>query len=232
MTNKNNESNELELDKTLAETTHKVEDFYNANKKGINYAVIAIIAILGGYIGFTQLYLKPLEEEAQREIFRAQQYFANDSFQLAINGNDAFKGFEDLSSEYGMTKAGNLAHYYAGVSYLRLGQFENAIDHLSEFSTENELIGVLAKGALGDAYSESGDTDKALSYYLKAAKMSKNKLTSPLFYKKAAIVYESQSKYSDALDIYETIKKDFNESTEAGDIDKYIARAKSMQESN
>jgi tetratricopeptide (TPR) repeat protein len=223
-----NKDQNLDLEATLAETTSKVESFYTNNKKQINYALIAVVAIIGGYLAFTQMYLKPLEAEAQREIFRAQMYFERDSFELAYNGNESFQGFSAIVDGYGLTKAGNLAKYYAGICCLRTGKFDEAIDYLKSFDTENELIAVLAKGALGDAYSEAGAYDKAADYYTKAARMSKNKVTAPMFLKKAGLVYEELGKFSKAADSYETIKNDFADSQEANDIDKYIARARTM----
>jgi tetratricopeptide (TPR) repeat protein len=226
----NKETNNLDLDKTLVDTTHKVEDFYANNKKQINIALIAIVVLIGGYVGYKKLIVEPMNIEAQKEIFMAQKYFEMDSFALALNGNDKFKGVEAIAEEYGASKVGNLAHYYAGICNLRIGQHEAAIEHLEDFSTENLLIGPLAEGAIGDAYVELGDLDKGVSHYMKAARMSKNKLTSPVFLKKAGMVYEEKQSYGDALEAYQTIKKDFAESQEAQDIDKFIARATALKE--
>lgn len=230
MTDKNTDKNEIGLDKTLANTTHKVEDFYFKNKKNINIALVAVIVIVAGYFGLKKFYFAPMETEAQTEIFKAQKYFEMDSFALAVKGNDKFKGFADIASEYGSTKIGNLAHYYAGICYLRTGDFASAIDQLEDFSTENELVAPLAEGALGDAYVESGNMDDGVKHYLKAARMSKNKLTSPVFYKKAGLVYEEQKDYGNAVEVYSIIKKDYKESMEGNDIDKYIARATALKE--
>lgn len=222
------ENNELDLDKTLVETTHKVETFYHKNKKQINYGIIGLVAVIALYLGVSKLYIEPLEREAEREIYMAQRYFDIDSFNLALNGNDQFLGFEAIASGYGLTKVGNLAHYYAGICNLRLGNFDAAIDHLSDFSTSNKMIGPIAEGALGDAYVESGNLESGVKQYVKAAKMSKNKLTAPVYYKKAAIVYEELKEYDKAIDVYTIIKRDFPEAQEAADIDKYIARATSL----
>lgn len=224
------ENQELDIDKTLVETTHIVEDFYHKNKKPITYALTALVVIIGGYVGYANFYVKPMEEEAQKEIFRAQQYFEIDSFSLALKGNDKFKGFDAIADEYGASKAGNLAHFYSGICNLRLGNYQEAIDQLEDFDSDNKLVAPLATGAIGDAYVELGDLDKGAKYYVKAAKMSKNKLTSPVFYKKAGLVYEEKKAFGDAVDVYTTIKKDFAESQEAQDIDKYIARATALKE--
>jgi tetratricopeptide (TPR) repeat protein len=225
------EHSEFEIEKTIVETTHKVEDFYHKNKKQITYALIALVIIIGGYVSYTKLYVEPMEVEAQKEIFRAQQLFEMDSFNLALKGNDKFKGFEDIAHEYGASKVGNLAHYYAGICLLRTGKFQEAIDQLEDFKSDNKLVAPLAAGAIGDAYVELNDLDKGVKYYMKAAKMSKNKLTSPIFYKKAGQIFEEKKEFGDAVDAYTIIKKDFSESQEAGDIDKYIARATAAKES-
>jgi tetratricopeptide (TPR) repeat protein len=224
--------NDLDLDKTLVETTHKVEDFYVRNKRNINGGLIALIVIVGGYLGFKKFYVEPQEAEAQKEMFMAQKYFEIDSFDIALKGNGTFKGFADIASEYGSTKGGNLAHYYAGICHLRKGEFQDAIDQLEDFSTSNELVAPLAEGAIGDAYVELGDLDKGVSHYTKAAKMNSNKLTSPIFYKKAGLVFEEQKEYGKAIDVYTTIKNDYPEAQESQDIDKYIARATALKEGN
>jgi tetratricopeptide (TPR) repeat protein len=232
MTDNKHEKNELDLDKTLVETTHKVEHFYEDNKKNINIAIIALVVLIGGYIGYKKLYLEPKEVEAQKEVFMAQKYFEIDSFDLALIGNGTFKGFTDIASEYSGTKVGNLAHYYAGICHLRKGEFQEAIDQLEGFSTSNELIAPLAEGAIGDAYVELADLDKGVKHYMKAAKMNSNKLTSPIFLKKAGLVFEEQKNYGEAVDAYSAIKKDFPDAQEAQDIDKYIARATALKEGN
>ncbi len=225
MEHKEEHKSELELDHTLIETTHKVEVIYHKYKKQINMAVIAVVVIALGYIAFTKFYLAPKEKEAQAAMFQAQNWFEKDSFDLALNGQGDVMGFVALGDEFGLTKAGNLAHYYAGVCFMRKGEFQNAIDQLDKFSTENELVGPLATGLKGDAYVELKDIEKGAKLYMKAAGMSKNKLTSPIFLKKAGLAYEELKEYDDAVSAYSKLKNDFSEAQEAQDIDKYIARA-------
>ncbi len=230
MTDKKHDN--LDLDAALANTTHKVEDFYTKNKKNINTAVLVLVVAVAGYFGLKKFYFEPREQEAQVEIFKAQQMFDVDSFNMALKGNGTFKGFADIASEYSGTKAGNLAHYYAGICMLRTGDFAGAVDMLEGFSSDNALIGPLAAGLLGDAYVESGDVEKGAKQYLKAARMSKNKLTAPVFFKKAGIAFEELKNYSDAVDAYNNIKNDYPDAQEATDIDKYIARASELKAEN
>ena len=127
MEHKETENSGLEIDKTIIETTGKIEAFYEQNKKNINIALIAIIAVVGGYFAFKIWYLEPKEKEAQTAVFNAQIWFEKDSFDLALNGQGEKLGFLAIIDEFGMTKTANLAHYYAGISYLRKGDFANAI---------------------------------------------------------------------------------------------------------
>lgn len=231
MTDKKHNS-ELDLDKSLLETTHKVEHFYHDNKKNIYTALIVVAVLVLGYVGYKKLYIEPKEQEAEKEVFMAQKAFDADSFDLALKGNATFKGFADIATEYSGTKVGNLSHYYAGICHLRKGEFQEAIDQLEDFSTDNELVAPLAEGAIGDAYVELGDLDKGVKHYTKAAKMNSNKLTSPIFYKKAGLVYEEQKNYGEAVNVYTIIKTEFADAQEAQDIDKYIARATALKDGN
>lgn len=219
MEHKEEKKADLELDNTLIETTHKVESLYITYKKQINMGLLVVLIAIGGYIGFNKFYLEPLEKEAQAAIFPAQTLFEQDSI------NAALQGFESVASDYGLTKAGNLAHYYAGVCLMRKGEYQNAIDHLDKFSTDNELVGPLAIGLKGDAYVELNDLSKGAGLYMKAAAASKNKLTAPIFLKKAGLAFEELKEYGDAVNAYEKIKNDYSDAQESQDIDKYIARA-------
>ena len=127
-----------------------------------------------------------------------------------------------------MTKSKNLAHYYAGLCYLKQGQFQDAVDQLKDFSGDDQIVSSMAKGALGDAYMELGDNDNALKYYLKAADNSKNQFSTPMYLMKAGWTYELMGNYAEALKVYERIQKEYYQSFEAREIEKYIARAKGM----
>jgi tetratricopeptide (TPR) repeat protein len=228
----NKDKSNLDLEATLASATSKVEQFYNSNKKQVNFGLAAIAVVVLGYFAFNMFYLEPKEQEAQSAMFKAQYWFEKDSFETALNGKGEILGFDAIASEYGLTKAGNLAHYYAAVCNMRIGKFEDAISHLNSFSTSNDLVGPLAEGLKGDAYVETGNMEKAAKQYMKAANMSKNKLTAPMFLKKAGLVFEELKEYKDAARTYEKIKIDFFDSQEAQDIDKYIARAQTLANNN
>nr|WP_321410454.1 tetratricopeptide repeat protein [uncultured Carboxylicivirga sp.] len=202
----------------------KTEHFIEENQNTLTIVALVIIAIVAGYYGLSKLYFQPLENNAQKQIFYAQQYFEQDSFKLALNGDGINPGFIEIMDEYGSTKAGKLSAFYAGVSNLHLGNYEEAISFLSDFSTGDELIAATAAGAMGDAYMELGKTDDAISQYKKASSFDNN-LTAPTYLMKLGIAYEAANNKEEAVKAYTTIKDQYKTSSEARQIDKYITRA-------
>ena len=202
----------------------RTERYIEENQKSLTIIVLAITVIVVGFTLYKRYIVAPAQKEAQNQMFVAEQYFQQDSFRLALQGDGNNMGFLDIIDEYGITKSANLANYYAGISYLHLGEFQNAIDYLKDFDSSDQMIQLLATGAMGDAYLEMGMEKDALSMYLKAAKQRKNDLLSPVYYMKAGLLHEQRGEYRKALSTFETIKKDYPNSTEARDIDKYIAR--------
>lgn len=216
------EDNLQELESALTKTEKFIED----NQKMIGFVVGGIVLVVVAYLGFSKFYVQPRENEALSQMFMAENYFEKDSFNLAVNGDGNYLGFLDIIEDYGMTKSANRAKYYTGISYLNLGQYDEAIDYLKDFKTDDLLLLPVKEGAIGDAYMEKGDAATALKQYEKAYSAKANKLTTPVYKMKAAAVLESQSKWNDALKLYEEIKKDYPESAEGTTVDKYIARVK------
>ena len=209
----------------IEETLTKTEQYIEDNQKSLTVIVGAIVAIVAIYLGFTNFYLEPLEQEAHADMYMAEIYFEKDSFNLALNGDGQYLGFLDIADEYGLTNAGNLANYYAGLCYLHTAQFDDAIEYLSDFSSDDIILSTLALGCIGDAYLELEDNSSALKYYEKAADNASNDFTTPRYLMKQAIVLEMDEEYEDALEMYNQIKEDYSKSQIAQDIDKYIARA-------
>ena len=211
-----------ELESALTRTEQFIED----NQKIITIVVAAIILVVAGYLGFKKLYLQPKENEARSQMFMAEDYFEKDSFNLAINGDGNYLGFLDIIDDYGITKSANLAKYYTGISYLHLGQYEDALEYLKSFKTDDLLLAPITEGAKGDALLELGENEEALKQYKKAYSLTDNELTTPIYMMKAANLLESMDKLQDALSLYESIKEKYPDSTEGSNADRYIARIK------
>jgi tetratricopeptide (TPR) repeat protein len=200
------------------------ERFFETNSKIITiiFGSAVVIALL--LLATHRFYSLPREAKAKEQIFVAEQYFEKDSFNLALNGDGNYPGFLDIINDYGRTSAGNLARYYAGVSSLHLGKYQDAIDYLEDFKTEDLLLGPVALGATGDAYCELGKNEKAVKLYIAAAELNANAFTSPAYYLKAGNIYELLGKKDQALNAYQVIKEKYAESDQGRTIDKYIAR--------
>ncbi|MBI1185314.1 tetratricopeptide repeat protein [bacterium] len=204
-------------------------------QKPLTYIGTALIVITLGYVGFTRFYLEPKQTEAAAEMFMAEKWFGKDSFALALRGA-TFLGFEDIADQYGLTDAGNMANYYAGICHLKIGanskdsvkaqeHFEDAVSYLKKFSTDSKILGPMGLGATGDALCELGEYDEAASYYAKAAAANNNEYTAPMYLKKAGLVYEKLGKNDKALASYQKIKDQYGKTTIGLSIDKYISRA-------
>jgi len=204
----------------------RTEQYIEDNRKMLMIIVVAIIVVVGGYLGYKKLYVAPMEDEAHQEMFMAEQYFAKDSFKLALNGDAQYPGFLSIIDQYGSTKAGNLSNYYAGICYLNMGQFDKSIEYLGDFSTDDKLLYPVSQGAMGDASLELGKNDEALSFYKKAADEKPNDFTSPIYLMKEGYVLEKLNRWDEALAVYERIDKEFNRTNEGRKIEKYITRAK------
>ncbi len=207
------------------DAVNKVDAFWKKNQKIITYVGLAIILVIGGWYAYKQYVVKPNEEKAQAAIFKAEEYYRMDSLNLALNGNLADKGFLYVIKNYGGTQTGELARYYAGVSYLRLKDFDNAIKYLKEFDTDSKLVQSIAWGRLADAYSEKGDRSKAIDLYKKAGRhFPEEEVNSSEFLFRAAQLLEIDNKKDEAIDIYKELKEKFPKSEKGGQADRYIYR--------
>jgi len=214
----------------LGGTYDKMNAFFNRNKKVVYGVVGAIVLGVGAYLYYSNMVLAPREKEASAMMFKAEYYFGIDSFNLALNGRgEDFIGFQEIADEYGNTKAGNLACYYAGVCYLNTGKFQEAIDMLKKFDSDDVIVGPIALGCIGDAHRELGESEEAAGYYEKAAKKNANSFTAPIYLKKAALTYEEDlQNYDKALELYKKIQQEYGNTTEGRDVSKYIARIETM----
>jgi tetratricopeptide (TPR) repeat protein len=206
----------------------RTELFFEKNQKIILIVVGVVVVIVLGFFGFKRFYLAPREAEAQGQMFMAEKYFEMDSINKALNGDGNYLGFLDIIDQYGITKCANLSHYYAGICYLKKGEFEKSIEQLKKFSSNDHFIGPMAFMAIGDAYMELKQVDKAIDYYLKGADMKKNEFTTPVILLKAGWAYEEQGEFDKALNVYKRIKAEYPRSNEGREMPKYIAKMEGL----
>lgn len=217
-TNKNFKDIEVEVDEIRAKTASTLVK----NQKLITGVIAAVVVLIVAFFVYKYFIQAPNEEKGQQSIYTAEQYFGIDSFNLALNGDGQKDGFLQVISKYGGTKAGNLAHYYAGRCYLEMGQAKEAIKHLEKFSGSGTDLEYTAQGMLAGAYADDGNVDKALSTYNKAVK-NKNVFYTPFFLRSASIVAYEAGKAKEAIDFELKIKQEYPGSQQFRDTDKYLA---------
>lgn len=218
----------------LDNTANKTEEWVARNQKYI-YGLVTVVAIAAvGWVLYGKFVTEPKEEEAAASMFRAQHNFEQatngvkpDSlYALSLKDAEGKPGLPTIAEDYSGTKSGNLAAYSAGMAYLHTGQFDKAIEYLEKFKSDDANLSVLAAGAIGDAYAEKNDLNKAAEYYVKAADMQKdNKFTSARFKLKAGKAYLALKNKAEALKYFTDIKENYNTSAEYQGIDALIGLA-------
>jgi tetratricopeptide (TPR) repeat protein len=207
------------------DAVHSVAGFWEKYKTIIIGVSATIILVAGGWIVYKRMFQEPKEERASEAISKAQEYFAMDSLNLALNGDGQNKGFLYILKNYDGTKSGNLAHFYAGVCYLRLGDYKKAVDNLKDFDSDSKQIQMIAYGRLADAYSEIGKKEDAADYYKRAGRhFQEDEFNSSEFLFRAGYLLESLGKNKEAVEIYKEIKDKFPRTEKGFAIDKYIYR--------
>ena len=203
----------LDNQEVVNQTLSKSEEFINKNK---NYLILFFGIITISIAGFSIFsYLKSNQNEnAQNEMFQAVYYFEKDSLVQALNGDGNNYGFLEIIDEYSLSEAANLSRFYAGASYLKLGNYQNAINYLDQFSSSDLLVQARAYSLIGDAYVELEDFENAIYYFEKASSENPNQFFTPSYLLKLALVYEEVSDLKSAIKSYETIISDFKDSPE------------------
>ncbi|PZF74150.1 tetratricopeptide repeat protein [Taibaiella soli] len=197
---------------------------YEMNKKRINTAIAVVVIAVVGFFAYNKLYKEPQEEKAANAMSFAQRYFEADSVNKALNGDGQHGGFLKVTKKYSGTKSGNLAHYYAGVCYLKMGDAKNAIKELEDFNGKNTIVAYMAWGALGDAYMETGNTKKGIESYQKATGDKDDFAVTPLYLQRLGIAYEMSNQPEEAKKAYIRVRDEFPQSMQARDMDKNLAR--------
>lgn len=195
----------------------KTELFIEKNKNVLITILLVAIVIVLAIIGFKKLYSEPRAERAEKEMFKAEAWFESQDYANALNGDGNYPGFLKIIDDYGSTKSGNLARYYAGLCYMKTGDFDKALEQLKKFSGKDKVFAPLALGAIGDCYVELDDINSAASYYMKAANKEANTFSSPYFLTKAGLAYRIANDNANALKAYEQLKKEYPNSMEARD---------------
>jgi tetratricopeptide (TPR) repeat protein len=203
----------------------KARGFWTRFSKPITYGGAAIILLAGGYLAYKNFYKLPNEKKAHEAIYKAQLYYQMDSVNLALNGDNQFPGLLKVIKSYGGTEAGNLARYYAGTCYYKLKDYANAIKYLKEYNTDSKPVQARAFAALGDAYAQNKNNDKAAEAYEKAGRhFPEDESNSAEYLRKAGGMYETMGKSKEAIAIYKLVKEKYPRTQFGSEVDKFLAK--------
>lgn len=219
------EENIVDIEEKISTLEHKFEQY----KKPIYITIGALVVLIGGFIGYNELIVKPKNEKAKSNFWKAEYMLLNnENYEAAIYGDSTgtYMGLEAFVKKYGSTPSGNLAYYDLGVAYLNLGKFQEAISALENFESDDEMLSSIKYGAIGDANLELGNQEKATEYYIKAANNSDNFFTGAIYLNKAALVFDLMGKKDKALSTYEELAEKYPNSQEGREAKKYIAKLK------
>jgi|TARA_B110000305_G_C19419545_1_gene630057 tetratricopeptide (TPR) repeat protein len=229
------ESTTAEVFNTLDERASRSEEWVIKNQQNIFILLGVVVACILGYLGYQKFVNEPNEKIAADELAFPKQYFdqalitavsADSLYILGLEGGEGKYGFLDISDQFSGTASGNLANYYAGISYLKMKKYPEAIQYLEKFSSDDDLLGPVAKGAIGDAFADLNQLEDALSYYEQAANLKQNNFSTPLFLFKAGNIALDLGDASKALKMFNKIKQSYPSSEEAKNIEVYINKAK------
>ena len=196
MAEQKNQNEHLNVEDALTQS----EAFLVKYKNAIIGGVVAVIIIVAGFIMYKNLYAEPREEKAQAALFKGQEYFEQDAYEQALNGDSiGYVGFLKVADEYSGTKAANLAKAYAGICYAQLGKYDEAVKMLDGFNGNDQMVAPAILGATGNCYAQLGQLDKAASTLISAADKADNNSLSPIFLMQAGEILVKQGKYDEAV---------------------------------
>lgn len=209
----------------LVDVKEQAQDFFVKNRNIVLGVLFGSVLLIGGYMLYKYLYQAPREADAVQAMYQAELQFSRDSFAAALtNPGGGFEGFEDIADNYGGTKAGNTAKYYAGICQLNLGKYQEAIDYLEDYSPKDDITPAFKYAAIADAASELGDLEKAASNYEKAASSNSDEYSAAYHLNRLALFQFYQKKYDEALSNFKKINEKYPTSQEAREAEKFIAR--------
>lgn len=225
-------STTAEVFESLDQTASRSEAFISQYQNFILIAVAVVVTGVLGYLAYDSFVAQPKAAEAVNELNQAQYFFelavnsteSDSLYRLALEGGEGKYGFLDIIDNYSGTPAAKLATYSAGMAYLNLKEYENAINYLDNFSSDDVMLSALSKGAIGDAFAQLEQPDEAFEYYVQAANASYNAFSTPKYLFKAALLGAQIGKADQALSFFKRIKEEYPQAPEAARVDVQIGK--------
>lgn len=222
------------------ETYTVKKNFWDTYSKPIIYVGGALIILLGAYFGYQKLVKEPKEMNAAAAIFPAenlfdkmtQSGFNKDSVNIVLNGGvdngTNVTGLLKVASNYSGTLNANRAEYMIGACYLHIKEFDKAIKHLNEYSSNGATQVEIKKYILlGNAYAEQKKTEDAFTAYKKAASINdKDEAFTADALITAAAYADYIGKPKEAIELYQKAQDNYPNfpAVQSGEVEKYLAK--------
>ena len=171
MAKKKNQPTRTKLEE-INDSLSGIEQKFEQHKNLIYIIVCAILVVAFGIWAYYNFGYKKQEENAQKELAKADQ--------LRMTGQDslALTTYESVAKKYGnnlifKSGVGNLAKLYTAQIYYDKGKYAEAQKYLEDYTPKGKIVGPSSQMLLGDTYVNQNQYDKALKAYDKAIDQSK-----------------------------------------------------------
>lgn len=193
------------------------------------YSLGLFVTISVGMVFLGHNYQVQRNREAQDAMYQAVYHFEAGEFVQALQGDEIHVGLLDIVTTYRFTKAANLARFYVGASYIHQKDYAKAIPYLKRFSTRSALLRARAWVLIGDAYIATQNASQAASYYLRASRCKPNAVFTPIYLQKAAEAFEVDHAYTNALNCYIRLEKEFADTIQGKEAQKHVSRLRTKK---
>lgn len=206
------------------------DKFHELTGEGIQWAeqhrnttiawAVALVVVVAGSVGGYSLY-QHRTAEAETAFGGAMQTYQTPLVNAEQPAPPGMKTFPDaktraaaanaqfvqVANQFGLTKPGKLAEYFAGLTYAEEGQNGQAEDALKKASDSwDGGIAALGKMALAQLYQQTGRDQQAIDLYNELAKGNATTVPPSEAQLQLAELYEGQGKTEEARKIYAVLK--------------------------
>ena len=214
------------------ENEKKLVAFFKNNEKVIYGVLLGILVVIILIIALFRFIITPRNQKAAEAIMAPIEQYTlalstgdSLSFSTALEGNEETDGFLTIIDDYGRTKAGNTAKYYAALCYLQQHNYDDALDMLLQYKKKDNNVWYSAQMLIGDLYDEQGDVENAKKYYKHAIK-GNTELVAPVAAFKLGMLFEREENWNEAYNNYKLIEDKYYKRYSLMGVSKYLERAK------
>lgn len=215
---------EIKEDK-LVSTYFKLNTWIDQNKRIFYYIISSPFVI--AFIWFIWSQKKAeANENATAKLGKIIAYYDEGRYQEAIYGipQQGLQGLQGIVDEHGNTESGEYAKLFLANAYYAVKNYDKALEYYDDVSIKDKMLTATALAGVASCYEIKGDYVKAAAYFEKAAFKNMTQLLAPEYLQKSAINYGLSGQKEKAVELLQTIKKEFPNSQEAYQANLYISQ--------